>query len=263
MAAGATSRNAPLTTQSQVRAALGAALFIAGLALGGCGSQSASSTASTSATTSTALTTAPTVTTATHTVVGTTPAGLTVTQTTTHVTTAPAGPDGVALEPGPPLGSTSTTIQGQTIDGIQCNRINQLAYQAYAHLQVYVHGQPRALPGAIGMVSPNAGTSGTTTTYRQGLCAYWLVTRAANGVIAVHSPVPGTYTLGELFDIWGEPLTRSLVAGIRGHVTAIVNGRSVPGDPRAIPLREHESIELAVGRPVPRFHAIDWSVTNL
>jgi hypothetical protein len=77
------------------------------------------------------------VTTATYTVVGTTPVGATVTETDTDITTTPAGPQGLALQSGLPLAQTSTTVVGQSIDGIQCNRIDQLAYAVYAHLQVY------------------------------------------------------------------------------------------------------------------------------
>jgi hypothetical protein len=152
---------------------------------------------------------------------------------------------------------------GQTIDGIQCQRIDQLAYQAYAHLQVYVDGHPRALPGAIGLVTPKSTSTGTTTTYRQGLCTYWVATIAADGIIDVRSPVPGSYTLGNLFDVWDQPLNRDRVAWARGHVSAKVNGRVWRGNPREIPLREHEAIELAVGRPVPPFTPIDWSPTDL
>jgi hypothetical protein len=216
-----------------------------------------------STTTATTVATVTTVSTYTHTVVGTTPFGTTVTETTTNVITTPAGPDGIALETGALLDPPGATIEGQTIDGIQCNRQDQLAYQAYAHLLVDVDGHPRALPGDIGLINPRTHQSGTTTTYSQGLCTYWVGTRAANGLIAVHSPVPETYTLGDLFDIWGEPLSGRQVAEAHGRVTATVNGRKWRGSPRAIPLREHEAIQLAVGRPVPRFQPVNWSVTDL
>jgi hypothetical protein len=203
------------------------------------------------------------VTTSVRTVVGTTPAGETVTETSTQLSTTPAGPDGLALESGFPLAPTSTTISGQTIDGIQCNRLVQLAYQTYAHLQVDVRGRPRSLPGAIGLVNSSAQTTGTTTTYAGGLCSYWLHTDSADGVVKIDSPVPETYTLGDLFDIWTEPLTATRVADSRGRVTALVNGRRWHGSPRTIPLREHETIQLAVGRPVPRYVPVNWSETDL
>lgn len=215
-----------------------------------------------SATTSTTATST-TVSTQTLTVVGTTPAALTVTQTTVHVSTTPPGPGGIAVETGTPLPAPGAAIQGQTIDGILCQRINQLAHEAYAHLQIYAHGRAQVLPGAIGLVQPSPGVSGTVTTYSQGLCAYWLRTTSTNGVIQIRSPVARRFTLGQLFDIWGEPLSRHDVAGLRGTVSARVNGRRWRTDPRDIPLREHEAIELAVGRPVPRFMPVNWSNTDL
>ena len=112
-------------------------------------------------------------------------------------------------------------------------------------------------------VNPSASGAGTTTTYRSGLCAYWLATTTANGIIAVHAPRPGKYTLGDFFDIWGQRLSSRNVASVRGRVSATLNGRAWRGNPRGIPLREHASIQLAVGRPVPPPKPIDWSQTGL
>ena len=86
---------------------------------------------------------------------------------------------------------------------------------------------------------------------------------AADGIINVRSPRPRVYTLGELFDVWGQPLSARQVATAHGVVTATVNGHAWHGSPRAIPLREHEAIQLAVGRPVPPYTPIDWSRTDL
>ena len=53
-----------------------------------------------------------------------------------------------------------------------------------------------------------------------------------------------------LFDIWGQPLDRTIVAGINGPVTAYVNGAQYDGDLRAIPLTAHQQITLEVGTPI-------------
>jgi hypothetical protein len=103
----------------------------------------------------------------------------------------------------------------------------------------------------------------TVTTYNHSQCAYWLQTGSANGVIDVRSPVRRTFTLGEFFDIWGQPLSHDRVGPAHGRVTAIVNGARFHGDPRDLPLREHDSIELAVGTPVPAFHPLDWTHSEL
>ena len=54
-------------------------------------------------------------------------------------------------------------------------------------------------------------------------------------------------TLGRLFAVWGQPLSRNRVAGFRGRVRAYVNGKRRPGAPGAIPLRRHAQIVLETG----------------
>jgi hypothetical protein len=78
----------------------------------------------------------------------------------------------------------------------------------------------------------------------------WLHTHAADGVVHIESPVERTYTLGEFFDIWGQPLTRARVGRARGRVTALFNGRVFTGNPRRIPLLAHSQVELEIGCPL-------------
>jgi hypothetical protein len=56
-------------------------------------------------------------------------------------------------------------------------------------------------------------------------------------------------TVGDLFRVWGQPLSAHRIAGFRsaGAVLGFVNGRRVHGDPRAIPLRRHDEIVLEIG----------------
>lgn len=58
-------------------------------------------------------------------------------------------------------------------------------------------------------------------------------------------------TLGDLFEIWGEPLGPRRMASFRGPVTAFVAGRRVQGDPASIPLHDGAQIVLQVGGYVP------------
>jgi hypothetical protein len=53
-----------------------------------------------------------------------------------------------------------------------------------------------------------------------------------------------------LFDIWGQPLQPDDVAGLKGSVTAYVNGQKYDGDLTAIPLRAHQQIVLEIGTPL-------------
>ena len=84
----------------------------------------------------------------------------------------------------------------------------------------------------------------------QGTCFYWLHTHAADGIIHIESPVHRSYTLGNFFDEWGQPLSTSQVGPARGHVVAIYNGQVFQGDPRNIPLTAHAQIQLEVGTPL-------------
>jgi len=173
------------------------------------------------------------------------------------------GPERVLLEPGPALAPASTTTPGTTVDGIQCAPIEQLAYHIHAHLQVYVDGSPRSLPGAIGLVGPVAQQTTAGPFYGAQQCYYWLHTHTSDGVIHIESPTPRIYSLGNFFDEWGQPLSGQQVAGARGAVTAFLNGQRWSGSPRQIPLRPHAVIQLDVGSPLVPFRPVSWAGTVL
>ncbi len=172
------------------------------------------------------------------------------------------GFEGVPIETGPDLAPASTT-QTAPVHGITCGPTEQLVYHIHAHLQVYVDGDPRALPGGIGIPGSVVEQSSEGPVAAGGQCIYWLHTHAPDGVIHIESPTQTIYTLGEFFDEWHQPLGSSQVADAKGPVTAIVNGKPWTKDPRAIPLTPHAVIELAVGKPVPAFQSVDWSQTQL
>ena len=67
-----------------------------------------------------------------------------------------------------------------------------------------------------------------------------------------------TYTLGDFFDEWGQPLGPGQVGPARGHVTAIYNGKAYLGNPRSIPLNAHAQIQLEVGTPLVAPTSISW-----
>lgn len=129
-----------------------------------------------------------------------------------------------------------------TIDGIQCQTNEGAATHIHQHLVIYDRGQPVAVPADIGI----DGTRG---------CLFWLHTHRSDGVIHVESPTGDTYTLGQFFDIWSQPLSRAQVTSLKADKTysirAYVNGRLYQGDPRTIPLTAHALITLEYGPPWP------------
>lgn len=185
------------------------------------------------------------------------------TDTATSVLTGPTGPEGIVLEQGQPLAPASTGADGQTIDGVECNASEQVAYHIHAHLSVYVNGTLRPIPAGIGIVAPAAEQTPNGEFDSATRCYYWLHVHAQDGVIHVESPNQTTHTLGQLFAIWKQPLNTDAVGPATGTVTAFVNGAPFTGDPAAIPLRPHEDIQIDVGTPPVAPLKVDWSASQL
>ena len=107
------------------------------------------------------------------------------------------------------------------------------------------------MPAGIGIAPPYVVAATRPGAFiAGGLCFSWLHTHAADGIIHTESPVNRTYTLGEFFDIWGQPLDREHVGLAHGPVIALFNRRVFTGNPRQIPLLPHAQIQLEVGRPL-------------
>src|SRR5579871_289973 len=135
--------------------------------------------------------------------------------------------------------------RGQTVDGIGCGAQEYATLHVHSHLAIFDNGKQIQVPQWIGFAPSVAGG-----------CLYWIHTHDGSGIIHLEAPdiAPpqgGEYTLGMLFDIWGQPLQRQDVAGFVGPVTAYVNGTKYDGELSAIPLGAHQQIVLMIGKPVP------------
>jgi hypothetical protein len=154
-----------------------------------------------------------------------------------------------------PLASTRGEASGAPVDGIRCEAAEQVLFHVHAHLAVYVDGRRRVVPEGIGIPPPRAEQQTPAGPFvTAGRCFYWLHSHTRDGIVHIESPVQRTFTLGNYFDIWGQPLGPRRVGPAAGPVTAFVDGRRFDGDPRTIPLRAHEVIQLDVGtvvRPLP------------
>jgi hypothetical protein len=162
----------------------------------------------------------------------------------------PAGPEGVPIPAGPALASTATVASGQPVDGISCQTSEQTLFHIHAHLTVFVNGSARQIPAAVGIPGAQATNTPQGSFIETGTCFYWLHTHAADGIIHIESPVQRTFTLGNFFNIWGQPLGPDQVGPAKGHVVAIYNGQVYQGNPRDIPLNAHAQIQLQVGTPL-------------
>ena len=113
------------------------------------------------------------------------------------------------------------------------------------HLELFANRLVVVVPGGIGV------SDGRTTLYGFITDAPWHApawTTEAGGV--VHLSRPGT-RLGDVFAIWGQPLSADRMLMWIGAVRAFVNGEAVRGDPTAITLSDGDQIVLEIGGYVP------------
>ncbi|MCA1695991.1 MAG: hypothetical protein LC749_15400 [Actinobacteria bacterium] len=174
-----------------------------------------------------------------------------------------AGPEGIPLETGPALAPASTSADGATVDGIQCNTSEQVAYHIHSHLLVFVNGQPRSIPYGIGTVAPVVKNTAQGAFAGASHCYYWLHVHAGDGIIHIESPTQRTYTLGQFFALWRQPLNDHAVGPATAAVTAYVNGKPFTGDRSTIPHKDHEVIQLDVGTPTPPPQNVNWANAQL
>ena len=162
----------------------------------------------------------------------------------------PLGPEGVPIPNVAPLADTSSMVTGENVDGIGCLGSEQTLFHIHAHLAVFVNGVERQVPYGVGIVGAQTESTPEGAFVANGTCFYWLHTHSADGIIHIESPAQRTYTLGDFFDIWGQPLGPHQVGPATGPVTALYNGKVYDANPRDIPLNAHAQIQLEVGRPL-------------
>jgi hypothetical protein len=130
---------------------------------------------------------------------------------------------------------------GTPVDGIPCESSEQLTYHVHAHLTIVANGQVVPVPAYTGIVDNH--------------CIYWLHTHDTSGVVHIEAPSQRAFTLGQFFDVWGQPLSASQVLGFKADgqhsVQFFVDGQPYNGDPRQIPLGAHTLITIEYGPPFP------------
>jgi|SRR5579871_3390139 len=171
----------------------------------------------------------------------------------------PAGPEAPPIESGPVLAPANSPVLGASIDGIQCGAGEQVAFHIHARLTIFVNGKSRSIPAGVGIADPQTEATSKGPFVINGSCFSWLHTHAADGIIHIESPVQRAFTLGNFFDLWQQPLSRTRVGPATGSVTALYNGQVWTGNPRDVPLNAHAQIQLDVGKPlVAPVHITNW-----
>jgi hypothetical protein len=122
--------------------------------------------------------------------------------------------------------------------GLPALRREGTALHTHQHLDLFVHGRHLVVPAGIGIDAAARFISP-------------IHTHNASGIVHVESPQIRTFTLGQLFDVWGVRLTRTCLGGYcaRGgdRLAVFADGRRVAGDPRVVPLAPHAEIVVAYG----------------
>jgi hypothetical protein len=142
----------------------------------------------------------------------------------------PPVPTPVGIGPRFQLPPVSAAVsRGVAVGRLRCERRSRV--RALAHVELFADRRVLLLPAGIGENGPR--------------CSYAVRTTAPTGVVEfVLRTKP---TLGDLFAVWGQPLSRTRLAGFRGRIRVFVLGREWLGDPRALPLRRHVQITAEVG----------------
>jgi hypothetical protein len=129
---------------------------------------------------------------------------------------------------------------GETVGGISCDAQEGQRIHIHQHLVIVDHGKTVDIPARIGIPSGKR-------------CLYWLHTHTPDGMLHIEAPQDRTFTLGDFFKVWGQPLSSTSAASARAgkHEKARVwlDGKAYTKDPRTIPLVAHADIVIQVGPP--------------
>jgi hypothetical protein len=145
--------------------------------------------------------------------------------------------------------------------GLEPERKEFLINHVHAHLDVFVDGEPIAVPAGIGIniADPNVrhaeGPDGSLSyggiTGCETPCISPLHTHDGSGVIHTESATSEPNTLGEFFIEWGVPLSDTCVGEYCSPepLAFYVNGEPFAGDPRTIELTDRKEIAIVIGTP--------------
>ena len=149
----------------------------------------------------------------------------------------------------------SAQTDGSPIGNFTCI-VNQPQEGAYhAHLSILINNEPQTIP-SFGASPQPAG----------GHCFYTIHDHDASGKIHVTpGSAGGTFTLGQLFQIWNQPLTDTNLAGITGLPIEIfvTENNTVTkveaADWSNIELKSHREITIGAGTAVTEIPNFTWT----
>lgn len=122
---------------------------------------------------------------------------------------------------------------GAPIDGVDC--MGTMVSHSHSLLSIYRDGVRLALPESIGLRG----------------CTYEVHTHDRSGVVHIEPSVTRTFTLGQFFSVWNQPLSRVAVAGLTGPVRYFVIDNEIvtrfDGNPADLTFAAHKEIIIVTG----------------
>jgi hypothetical protein len=130
---------------------------------------------------------------------------------------------------------------------VPCGPSEVLIRHEHAHLTILIRGQIKTVPAFIGITATQ-------------IC--WLHTHDTSGIIHVEAGDSRTFTLGDVFAVWRQPLNQTTIDGDRvgtgESIQATVNQQPYTGAPETIVLKDHEDIVLQLGPPFLTIQPFVW-----
>ena len=143
-----------------------------------------------------------------------------------------------------PPAAPAAVLRGRPLGILRCGPTSA---RFGVHVELFARGRVVIVPAGIGVARPFDRDGAFV---RPRGCTYPLRTLDPTGVVEV--AMSGRHTLGDLFHIWGQPLSPTRLAGFRTAAThpvrAYLAGRRWHGALRALPLRRHAAIAVELGR---------------
>jgi hypothetical protein len=151
---------------------------------------------------------------------------------------APAAPTGLQTGPAPWTADTAGLAGRLRAIGVPpLSPMEGAVVHIHQHLDLYVDGRKVTVPAGIG-IDPEVGYAP-------------LHTHDDSGVVHVESPTVRSYTLGQVFAVWGVRFTPSCLggycAGDGRQLQLYVNGTRYQGDPTTLVLAAHQELVVAFG----------------
>jgi len=147
-----------------------------------------------------------------------------------------------------PSATSPLVVRAEPVGQLRCSGASRTRFGV--HLELFANRRVMIVPAGIGMAPPLVRDGATV---RSGRCSYPVRTRQPTGVLEVARG--SGLTLGDLFAVWGRPLSQTRLAGYRARrgerIRAWVGGCPWNGPLRRIPLRRHAQIVLEGGGYVP------------